>query len=368
MQGEPSFLPADQLQSLLDALHKQGYQCTGPTVKDGAIVFQVITSIAQLPRGILDDQQPGQYRLTANNSERYFDWANGPQGLKPLLFPPVETLWSVSRDEKNQLEFSEPVPAIPKIAFIGARSCDLAALKLHDQHFLQGDYVDPGYARRRDNLLVIAVNCRQPASTCFCHSTGDGPFADSGYDIVLTELDAGFLLTAGSLDGEKILTDLTLQSAEPAQLAESRQIEQQARQQQRQLPGMNIKDRLLDELENEAWHEIATRCLACGNCTAVCPSCFCHSEIDRPSLDGASSRHDREWDSCFTQGHSYIHGITIRSQTSQRYRQWLTHKFASWHDQYGRSGCVGCGRCTTWCPVGIDVIASIEQVLERRHD
>jgi len=123
----------------------------------------------------------------------------------------------------------------------------------------------------------------------------------------------------------------------------------------------------MKELDNDAWHDIAARCLSCGNCTLVCPTCFCHSENDVAELDGKTSSHYRDWDSCFSQGHSYIHGITIRSETSQRYRQWLTHKFASWHDQYGRSGCVGCGRCITWCPVGIDVTESITQLVERRR-
>lgn len=199
-------------------------------------------------------------------------------------------------------------------------------------------------------------------------STGDGPFVDNGFDIALTELEQGFLIDAQTSQGEKLLQALSLEPCTDEQIAESELIKTNASKQKRKLPAFDIKSRLFNELNNDAWHAIASECLSCGNCTSVCPTCFCHSENDVPELDGKSSAHYREWDSCFGQGHSYIHGITIRSQTSQRYRQWLVHKFSTWHEQYGRSGCVGCGRCLTWCPVGIDVIESVAQFVDRRCD
>ena len=259
------------------------------------------------------------------------------------------------------------------MAIIGARACDIAAMKVQDQHFLQQQFVDPCYKARRENLLVIAVNCGHPAETCFCHSTGDGPFVDddiddNGSDIVLTELQDGFLLDAFTAKGRQLLQGLALQDSTEEQAEESARIKARASKQNRQLPQYDIRSRLFNSLNDDAWHAIATKCLSCGNCTAVCPTCFCHSETEVPELDGRSSSHVREWDSCFSQGHSYIHGITIRSETSQRYRQWLTHKFSSWIDQYGRSGCTGCGRCITWCPVGIDVTESLANFEERRRD
>ena len=134
-------------------------------------------------------------------------------------------------------------------------------------------------------------------------------------------------------------------------------MQEAAQQQTRSLPSHNLRDALFANLEHPRWEDVAERCLSCGNCTSVCPTCFCHSETDETALDGDHSLHARQWDSCFTQGHSYIHGMTIRADTRTRYRQWLTHKLGSWHDQYGRSGCVGCGRCIAWCPVGIDITA-----------
>jgi ferredoxin len=364
MESGRFFFNTDQLQDLLNILQDNGYDCIGPQARDGAIIYDGIHSVEQLPRGISDKQQPGSYRLDMNSGSKYFDWANGPQAIKPLLFTPKETLWSSTRSADGDISFCVDEQETRKLAVIGARACDIAAMKIHDLHFLKQEYIDPYYKARRDKLLIIAVNCGHPAETCFCHSTGDGPFAEDGFDIALTELQDGFIVSAQTRQGEMILAGLSLQDCTKNMLAESERIKARASKQKRQLPGHDIKSRMMHELDNEAWHDIATKCLSCGNCTSVCPTCFCHAEKEAPELDGKSSVHYREWDSCFGQDHSRIHGITIRSQTSQRYRQWLTHKFSTWHEQYGRSGCVGCGRCIAWCPVGIDVTESVARIVE----
>jgi len=368
MEQDYHFFQTDQLQNLLNKLQDGGFTCIGPQVRDGAIIYDEISSVKQLPRGISDEQKPGSYSLKTDCGSKYFAWANGPQAIKPLVFAPKEKLWNSTQTPDGKINFNIAEPVTKKLAIIGVRACDIAALKIHDQHFMQQQYIDPYYTAARQSLLVIAVNCGHPAETCFCHSTGDGPFVSDGYDIALTELEDGFLINAQTIQGKTVLASLSLQDCSAEYLEESNLIKVNASKQNRQLPQFDIQSRLFEELNNEEWHTIATKCLSCGNCTSVCPTCFCHSENDVPDLDGKSSDHYREWDSCFGQGHSYIHGITIRSETSQRYRQWLTHKFSSWHDQYGRSGCVGCGRCMTWCPVGIDVIESLTKVAERRHE
>ncbi|MCG6887933.1 MAG: 4Fe-4S dicluster domain-containing protein [Proteobacteria bacterium] len=350
------YLERDGLQDLIQGLQKAGYHCVGPQIRDGAIVYDSINHVDQLPRGYSDHQSPGQYRLQQDDNPRCFAWANGPQAIKPYVFAAEEILWRSLRDTAGELQFTEHVVDVGPLAIIGVRACDLAALYLQDKHFLHTEPRDPGYLARRQQLLLVAVNCTHPAATCFCASTGDGPRATYGYDIVLSELDAGYLIEGRSQQGLTLLAGLPTRPATQGQLEQGDVESHQAvAQQTRRLPGHNLKQALFANLNHARWEEVAKRCLSCGNCTAVCPTCFCHAEQDRPALDGTSSDHVRQWDSCFTQGHSYIHGFTLRANTAQRYRQWLTHKLGSWHDQYGRSGCVGCGRCISWCPVGIDL-------------
>jgi sulfhydrogenase subunit beta (sulfur reductase) len=353
---EAGFLPRARFQVLLDALHQAGYRCVGPQARDGAIVYDTLGKVGELPQGIHDLQNPGQYRLEQTASPRYFGWANGPQALKPFLFTSHEPLWRSERSTGAEIRFIEINPPADLIAVIGVRACDLAALRLQDRHFLEGAFVDPYYAARRKNVFLVAVHCVHPAETCFCVSTGDGPHATQGFDLALSELDDGYLVQAGSDKGSTIAAKLPLVPATDAH-RQTADLEMQAaaRQQTRSLPSRNLRDALFANLEHPRWENLAERCLSCGNCTSVCPTCFCHSETDATVLDGHQSLHARQWDSCFTQGHSYIHGMTIRADTRTRYRQWLTHKLGSWHDQYGRSGCVGCGRCIAWCPVGIDI-------------
>ncbi len=359
----PGWLPHERLQDLLDALGRAGYQCVGPKLRDGAILYEHIDSAGDLPKGVSVEQAPGSYRASITDSARRFAWANGPQAIKPFVFAPHETLWRAKRCEDGSLVFDAQPPANKPLAVIGARACDLAALALQDKHFLGGDYPDPNYARRRGNMFVVAVHCSHPAQTCFCVSTGDGPRATFGFDIAMSELENGFVAESGSERGAAILDGLHLQGATAEQTATSDdQSRHAAEVQQRALPGRNLQASLFANLEHSRWKDVAERCLSCGNCTSVCPTCFCHSEAEVPKLDGNSSEHEREWDSCFTKGHSHVHGFTVRPDTRTRYRQWLTHKLGGWHAQYGRSGCVGCGRCISWCPVGIDITQEADAI------
>jgi len=350
------FLPRTDSQRLIEALCDNGYRCVGPQVRDEAIVYDDLTSTDQLPYGRNDRQRPGEYRLVENETPRCFTWANGPQALKPYLFAAREPMWRAERNTNGALSFTEILPEVQPLAILGVRACDLAALKLQDAHFMKGAHVDPYYRARRKGLFLVAVNCSHPANTCFCASTGDGPEATDGYDLVLSELDEGFLITSGSTSGQTLLGRLPTVDAAAAQVATARAETQAATEcQTRTLPGPNLQTTLFERLNHPRWREIGERCLSCANCTSVCPTCFCFSNDDQAELAGESAAHHRQWDSCFTMGHSYIHGLVVRPDATARYRQWMTHKLGGWHAQYGRSGCVGCGRCITWCPVGIDL-------------
>ena len=357
------FLAHDKLQSLLDALHDAKYRCIGPQIRQGAVVYDTLSDVAQLPQGMHDHQAPGEYRLSKQDDTLYFAWANGPQAIKPQVFASEEVLWQSTRRDNGELSFfSQPVQT-DKIAIIGARACDLAALFIQDKHFLQQQYKDQYYASRRHNLVIIAVNCTHPAATCFCHATGDGPKAEYGFDLALTELEEGFLLESRSEFGLALIDRLKVAPANDVlQDKAQHKLSAAARMQTRSIPTGNLYPTFLQRLDHPRWQEVAERCLSCGNCTSVCPTCFCHREEEHPALNGTHSEHVRLWDSCFTPGHSYIHGLTVRANTDLRYRQWLMHKLGSWHEQYGRSGCVGCGRCITWCPVGIDLTEEVTAI------
>jgi len=362
------FLPREEIQGLLDVLRREGYRCVGPQVRDGAIVYDDLDSVAQLPRGIRQHQEPGSYRLENGDGPRCFAWANGPQALKPYLFAPHESLWKVTRDADGRLAFTAIPPKAQAVAFFGARACDIAALQLQDRHFLDATTPDAAYAARRNGLLLIAVNCTHPADTCFCSSTGDGPrVPDDGADIVLSELDEGFVVAEGSERGAAIVAQLATELVAETQVRDADDQITAAAVQQRRLPSGDLNALLKERLEHPRWHAVAERCLSCGNCTSVCPSCFCFGEQDAPTLKGEASTHERSWDSCFTRTHSYIHGHVVHTGTRERYRQWLTHKLGTWHDQYGRSGCVGCGRCVSWCPVGIDITHEVTEITNGSH-
>ena len=357
------FLPHARLDALIRLLAAQGFAVIGPRVREGVIAYGEISATSDLPWGWHDAQGPGFYRLTRSDARRCFAWANGPQAIKPFLFAPQETLW---RAEKNDgcLVFRPVTPAPRPLAFFGVRACDLAALAIQDRVFLGGATVDPYYAARSEELFVISVNCTHPAATCFCASTGDGPQATAGFDISLTELDDGFIAEVGTEAGRDLLAALELAPATAAQQAEAAQALAHAAQvQTRALPGRNLAAALFGRLEHPHWESVAQRCLACGNCTQVCPTCFCHAKEDRPTLDGSGTLHERRWDSCFSAGHAWLHGFQVRPEIRHRYRQWLLHKLAAWHEQFGRSGCVGCGRCISACPVGIDLTQEVAALL-----
>lgn len=347
---------------MINVVLDQGFALNGPQIRDGAIVFAPLKQCDELPQGIEDQQSPGSYRLNKTSRKLWFSWANGPQAIKPMLFKPRELLWQVNRDSEGKLVFEKKQSREKPMALLGVRSCDLAALKLQDQHFIQGQYADEAYGQRREAMLLLAVDCHRSAQTCFCASSGDGPGVKTGADVHLRELDNGFLVAAFSPKGQKIVDGLSLKPVqeEQMQIAQDR-VEAAAQSQIRFLkdPGDKLDTALLD---SPFWEKIAGQCLSCGNCTSVCPSCFCFETLDDHDQALNQSSFYRQWSSCFTMDHSYMHGLNTRPGTRLQYRQWFLHKLVTWKQQYGRSGCVGCGRCITWCPAGIDITQSAAEL------
>ena len=384
----PLFFHKPRLQSLLDELRRRKYSVVGPTVDQEAIVYSELQSIEQLPQGWTDEQAPGHYRLKRRDDEAWFGFVVGPHSWKKYLFPPKTTLLSAEKTESGW-QFIPRSADTTKFALLGVRACELAAMRIQDQVFLDGPYQDPLYRERREQLFIIAVNCTQAASTCFCTSMKTGPRCEKGFDLALTEIEAGFLCEVGSERGREVLDAFvssarsasegssddpnsanqtviaTLADATPEQLKSGENARQQAVDQiTKHMETSDLPGLLLGNLDHPRWKEVGERCLSCTNCTMVCPTCFCSSVTEVRDLNMDRVERERTWDSCFNPDFSYLGGSLVRNDTASRYRQWLTHKLDGWHAQFGTSGCVGCGRCITWCPVGIDITEEVAAIRE----
>ncbi|MDQ7066383.1 MAG: 4Fe-4S dicluster domain-containing protein [candidate division KSB1 bacterium] len=352
-------LPSNDLSRLFQVLQSRGYTILGPTVRDGAIVYDELDSPDDLPRGWTDEQEKGRYRLKKSGYGTYFSFAVGPHSWKQYLYPPRVRLWQMHKNGTG-FELNAQNGPLKKYAFLGVRSCELHAIEILDRVLLQNGFEDPTYKARRKEALIIVVQCTAPASTCFCASMQTGPKAERGFDLAMTEVADGerhyFVLQSGSDAGREIVQELACAAATAEEIAAAEQaVKAAAERMGRTLDTHGLQAALYANREHPHWREVGERCLNCTNCTQVCPTCFCTTVEDITDLTGATAERWRRWDSCFTMEFSYLHGGSVRSSAGARYRQWLTHKLASWVDQFGAFGCVGCGRCIAWCPVGIDI-------------
>lgn len=354
------------LDSIISSLKEEGYTVIGPTLGEGAIVYDEIKSTNDLPVGWSDEHGAGYYRLNKRNDEALFGYVVGPQSWKKFLFPPRVKLFAAKREGRS-FEITKDNEAIPRYAFIGVRSCELHAIFIQDRVFNNGQFSDSYYNRLRENIFTIAVNCTMAGGTCFCASMNTGPKVKDGYDLALTEVinenEHYLLLSEGSEKGKALVSQFSFSAAGEDKIEPAEELIKQASLSMGRVMNTDgIKELLYNNHENPQWNEIANRCLSCANCTMVCPTCFCSTVEDVTDLTGENSERWRRWDSCFSLDYSKVAGGNFRTSSYARYRQWMTHKLASWIDQFGTSGCVGCGRCISWCPVGIDITEEVQKM------
>ncbi|MDJ0864624.1 MAG: 4Fe-4S dicluster domain-containing protein [Myxococcota bacterium] len=353
----PLWLPAADLQRLIDALRERGHEVWAQSVQDALSSWGPLERVSELARGWRDHQAPGRYRLEPGAPERCFELVHGHEGAKRHAFAPREPLLQIQTEGLGRDFRAEPVESgAAPLALLGVRPCDVSALAIQDRVFLGDRFPDPAYAARRRELFLIEVACTRPGGTCFCTSFGTGPGPSGPFDLCLTELEAGFVVRTRSGAGRALVDALALAEAPAEQLErEARDLAACAEAMPRAVDAGGLPERLPERPNHPRWDDVAERCLGCTNCTQVCPTCFCHDIRDEPSLDGTHTLRVREWGSCFDPGYARIHGLDVRSRVRERYRQWLLHKLATWTRQFGTPGCVGCGRCITWCPAGIDL-------------
>jgi len=366
--GDSVTMESAHVDSLLRALAKRGYEVVGPTIQQDAIAYDRLTSAKDLPQGWTDEQEGGKYRLKRREDQALFGFSVGPHSWKKFYYPAIERLWTAARGASGFQIVPEPQES-KKYALVGVRACELHAIAIQDEVFMNGRYVDSGYKSRRDNLFVVAVNCGHAGGTCFCASMNTGPKVGSGHDLALTEILSPnrhyFFVEVGSERGAEVLSEVpTSPAGDEDKAAADRTVAETAQHMGRTMDPNGLKELLYRNYEHPRWDNVAMRCLTCANCTMVCPTCFCSTVEDVTDLAGGHAERWRKWDSCFTMDFSYIHGGSIRTTPMSRYRQWMTHKLATWVDQFGESGCVGCGRCITWCPVGIDITEEVRAIRE----
>jgi len=352
---ESAVIDRRALDDLIRVLREDGRRVVGPTVRDSAVVLAEIASGAELPDGWGVATAPGEYRLHRREDGAVFAHSAGPMSWKQFVHPSHRVLWTESGGQ-----FTEPDPEEPRFAFLGVRGCDLAAI--HTLGTVLG--ADPGgyTARVLADLVVVAVGCTEPGGVCFCASMGTGPAPGPGYDLALTERidERGhrFLVEVGTDTGRRLLGRIPTADATDADVEDAHAAVDDARGRMgRAMPDVDLQALLRAARDEPVWDDVADRCLTCGNCTMVCPTCFCTGAEQVSDLDGDHTEGHQRWASCFELDYSHLHGGNVRTSSVSRYRQWMTHKLGTWFDQFGSSGCVGCGRCIDWCPVGIDITA-----------
>lgn len=358
-------MTAEAFDALLGALAAEGRTVIGPQVRDGAIVLDELSGVADLPIGWADDQGPGRYRLRQRDDDAHFGFTAPATSWRPFLHPAHETVFR-ARLDGGGFEIEPPSAPTP-LAFVGVRACDLRGIEVQDRVLRDGAYPDAGYAARRADVFVIAADCSESGPTCFCASMGSGPAAEAGFDLAVAErLDGDrprFFVRVGTERGAALLARVDHQPADDADRADAAAAAQRAAAGQvRSVPATSVAGLLARNLEHPRWDEVAERCLACTNCTMVCPTCFCTNVEDSVDLGATVAERTQRWDSCFTLDFTYLGGAPVRGSVRSRYRQWLTHKLSTWVDQFDELGCVGCGRCVTWCPVGIDLTEEVAAI------
>lgn len=350
--------PAESLKRLFEEVKGRNYRIIGPKIHEGVIRIQLLERFEEIPYGYGDEQAPGHYRLSKGDGH----FRNGPDSPKYYLYPPELILFIIKPD----WSIKHPGHEFPKTAFFGIKPCDLAAIKIMDK--VHESLVDSYYLNARMDLLLIVENCISPGHTCFCATMRTGPTATYGFDIAYTRLDNEVLFQPGSDSGVELLTELDLEPASVESLDKlGETIKRAAEIARGNFSIENLPETLEANMESEVYNRLAERCFGCANCNMVCPTCFCFDVLDEPELDGSAKR-VRIWDGCHSYSYAQVAGGHFRKDLWARYRHWILHKFIYWLRQFGSFGCVGCGRCITWCPAGIDIREVVSSVLREAED
>jgi len=337
--------------------------------------YEVIGPVQKGPRpepfdGSQDGLVEGEevvFRPVGSVKELALNYITTMLSPKGFLYPPREVLFTFHKGEgftevEPKLSGSTELAEVRKRIIFGVHPCDLNAILILDRVFL-GSYEDAYYRARRENTLLVALTCNRVGENCFCASMGFGPSLEAGYDLLLTDLNDRYLVEIGSVSGQEMLKKAPLEEASPQDReTKERKLKALEEEMPKRVDTQGLPRILRRNLRHAVWARYKDICLACANCTMACPTCYCYDMIDRMELDLEKGVRERAWDSCFNPEFAQVHGGNFRAGRDSRLRQFVCHKMSYWMEQYGRFGCVGCGRCITWCPVGIDITEIVGEI------
>lgn len=347
--GEGAVLTKEGFREWLSALGKE-YKIFGPIPKGGETAFGEVSDPVLLEMDLVDSLIP---------PTKFFH-------------PPKDTLFNFkykSEDPAKGLFYETtpmPPPAVESRIIVGVHACDLAGILLQDKVFYSSRYPDPSYIDRRRNTLIIALNCFRANEYCICTSVGSGPEVKEGYDLALSDLGEEYLVEIGSLKGAELLQKAVSRPASDEDFRKKKKsLEFTRKQIVRHMRTENLPAVMLRHLAHPSWKENAARCVSCGACTMTCPTCFCYTVRDELDIALKGGKRLRQWDSCqLLEFAEVAMGENFRKDREARMKWRIYHKLCFWWEQFGASGCVGCGRCIKNCVTRIDMTQIVSTIRE----
>ena len=301
------------------------------------------------------------FEKVSSGNEACLEFQNTKKPPKEIFFPQTEILFTY-KINKNGVEIDESPTAGRKIVLLGVRPCDARSFVLVDRFFSSGEIKDPYYLQRRKDAVIVGLACNRPLGTCFCTSVGGSPFGKEGVDVLLSDQEDKYLIEALTERGEKLIEKLPwLKDAQKQDVERVKKLCADAEKATASRVSVEGLSKKLDgKFEDPAWEQIRKKCVNCGVCTYLCPTCYCFDILDEETDGG---KRVRIWDSCqfpfFTAQGS---GYNPRPSGKEMMRQRVMHKFNYCVHNFGESFCVGCGRCVRECPVNLDIRQVIEEI------
>jgi len=341
MKTTEQFLKKENLADFLTTLPSA--PLFGTVITDENVTYENITS-EQLDRIVLDAAPP-------------------VESVKGFFFPAKECVAVYPNSSPSESFLNQDSTQ----TIIGARACDLAALKVLDKVFLEGEVSDPFYQKRRQNTFIITTECVAPAKYCFCNLLGGLPYAEQEFDVNLAPISSGFLISAGSEKGQdlldrnkSILGTTSEKQQEERKRSREAAIEQLHNQNKYFEKPTNSPKKDKDQIFAEVLKD-ASMCVECGACSYICPTCHCFLLFDhRGEANSTSFIREKSWDSCILANFAKMAGVdgmkpTPRPELRDRFENRVRHKFEWMIENLNVVGCVGCGRCEAACMGGSDI-------------